>query len=892
MTGLHLAQYRIDSELGRGGMGIVYRATDTKLDRTVALKVLPPHSLASADDRARFYREAKAAAQLSHAHIATVYQVDEAEVEGSLRPFIAMEFIDGESLADRIARGPLKLEEAVRLATEVAEALRAAHAKGIVHRDIKSANVMLTQAGSAKVLDFGLAKTQASTQLTRQGSTLGTVAYMSPEQARGQEVDGRSDLYSLGTVFYEMVAGRLPFAADYEQAVLYGIMNEDPEPLTAVRTGVPMDLERIVFRLLAKEPRHRYQTAADLVADLGTLDLHGASGVTTRTTIRAAPAPSRRRLPVALPAGTFAAGVLAVAVAWALWPSPEPIPRPQQVLDVKMAADHPVVAADLSADGSILAYATDDLSRDNVFVRDLTTGEVRRIAGSAGALVVELSPDGESVLITKQLSVERTSLRSGTPLLVVEAEEGNPRANWGPPGWVIYEDLQALWKVSLETGKKAPLAVRPPDGIEQDYDWPELLPDGRTVMALVENSDGTMGIGFWDFESGDRLGTTAVGGRRPQYLATGHLIFSVPIVGATGNLVSVPFDPVRLRVLGAATPIAAEVLSTTVSVSGEGTLVYRRSATGADVQQSSTRPLAGIQVSEFPGNNRIVPVAPARFADIELSPDETRAVLTIQDPSLNTGQGTGTDVFVLDVARGSLLQLTFNASGASPTWVPGGDSVAYVDQSRATQGITDVNVRAADGTGAPRRLFRSTVRVWDLDLSPAGDAAVYVAAADPFGVSGIVVRKLETGEVIELTDRRTANRRYPEFSPDGSTIVYEQDGETYTAPADGRGVPINRSTGRWGQPTWSADGRKIYGLGSTGLVSRELESATVDFEVGFTWSETYFYDVFSSGDRMLMTSPGIAAGGGVGPDGALPSDSTESLVFVINFAENLRGQAR
>jgi hypothetical protein len=231
---------------------------------------------------------------------------------------------------------------------------------------------------------------------------------------------------------------------------------------------------------------------------------------------------------VALPAGTFAAGVLAVAVAWALWPSPEPIPRPQQVLDVKMAADHPVVAADLSADGSILAYATDDLSRDNVFVRDLTTGEVRRIAGSAGALVVELSPDGESVLITKQLSVERTSLRSGTPLLVVEAEEGNPRANWGPPGWVIYEDLQALWKVSLETGKKAPLAVRPPDGIEQDYDWPELLPDGRTVMALVENSDGTMGIGFWDFESGDRLGTTAVGGRRPQYLATGHVIFRCP----------------------------------------------------------------------------------------------------------------------------------------------------------------------------------------------------------------------------------------------------------------------------------------------------------------------------------------------------------------------------
>jgi Tol biopolymer transport system component len=592
---------------------------------------------------------------------------------------------------------------------------------------------------------------------------------------------------------------------------------------------------------------------------------------------------------VALPAGTFAAGVLAVAMAWALWPSPEPIPRPQQVLDVKMAADRAIVATDLSADGSRLVYATNDLSQDNVFVRDLATGEVRRIAGSAGALVVELSPDGESVLVTKQLSVERTSLRSGTPLLVVEAEEGNPRANWGPPGWVIYEDLQALWKVSLETGEKAPLAVRPADGIEQDYDWPVLLPDGRTVMAEVENSDGTVGIGFWDFESGERLATTAVGGIRPQYVASGHLVFSAPIVGATGNLVSVPFDPDRLRVLGAPTPIAAEVLATTVTVSGDGTLVYRRSARGANVARS-TRPLAGIQVSEFPGINRVVPVTPARFADIELGPDETRAVLTIQDPSLNTGQGTGTDVFVLDVARGTLLQLTFNASGASPTWVPGGDSVAYVDQSRYNQGIAEVNVRAADGTGSPRRLFQSTIGIWDLDLSPAGDAAAYVAAWDPFGVGGIVVRLLKTGETIELTDRRTANRRHPEFSPDGSTIVYEQDGQAFTVPADGRGVPFNVSTGLWGQPKWSADGRRIYGVGSTGLVSRDVETGEVEFELGFSVSETHYFDIFSSGDRVLMTSPGMAAGSGSRPSGVVPSDSTESLVFVVNFAGNLRRQ--
>ena len=211
MTGLHLAQYRIDAELGRGGMGIVYRATDTKLERTVALKVLPPHALSSADDRARFYREARAAAKLNHPHIATIHQIDEAPLlqagttpaaDAEARPFIAMEYVDGESLASRIAKGPLKLDEAVSIASQVAEALGAAHEAGVVHRDVKSANVMLTAKGEAKVLDFGLAQTAASTKLTRMGATLGTIAYMSPEQARGEEVDRRTDLWSLGVVLY------------------------------------------------------------------------------------------------------------------------------------------------------------------------------------------------------------------------------------------------------------------------------------------------------------------------------------------------------------------------------------------------------------------------------------------------------------------------------------------------------------------------------------------------------------------------------------------------------------------------------------------------------------------------------------------------------------------
>ena len=265
MIGQTISHYRILEKLGEGGMGVVYKAEDTKLHRTVALKFLPSTLLATDDDRKRFIREAQASASLNHPNNATVFEVD----ESASQPFIALEYVEGMSLAEKVRSGPLKLEEVLNIAIQASEGLQAAHEKGIVHRDIKCQNIMVTNRGQVKILDFGLAKLRGASAMTRVGTTLGTMGYMSPEQLKGGPVDHRTDIWALGVVLYELIAGRKPFHGDYEEAVAYQVLNEQPEPLTAIRAGVPMELDRIVSKALRKEKEGRYQHIDDLLADLG-----------------------------------------------------------------------------------------------------------------------------------------------------------------------------------------------------------------------------------------------------------------------------------------------------------------------------------------------------------------------------------------------------------------------------------------------------------------------------------------------------------------------------------------------------------------------------------------------------------------------------------------------
>ena len=579
MIGTTLSHYKIVSELGRGGMGIVYKAEDTKLNRTVALKVLPAVTLSNEDDRARFLREAQAAAQLNHAHIATVYEIDEAIPEGSkdddVRPFIAMEYIDGETLTQFIAKGPVKLDTAIRIAKEVAGALQAAHDKNIVHRDVKSGNVMLAEKGKAIVLDFGLAKTAQSTLLTQMGSTLGTIAYMSPEQARSEEVDHRTDLWALGVLIYEMIAGRLPFGGDYEQAIVYSILNEDPEPLTAVRTGVPMEIEQIVEKCLTRDKELRYRSADDIAVDLARVDVKkasrksAASQAVAEATPTTAAESSRGSSPWKFTAIVVVVGLLlGIGGMWlgrgSGMAAQESIPL-QLSIDISPYSNMQFPA--ISGDGRYMAFVASDSSGGPrmIRVRDMTSGEIVSIPNSVGARRLSFSPDGRWLLFGTDSDIRKVLLPGGTPSILVNASFA--MATWGLKGSIIYESDGPIR--ILEEGAVLPSILVAPDTSlnERLLDHPFLY--GTTLM-FTSVRRATSSIGVMDLITGDKE-YILENASQPRYTHSGHLIYNR--LFATEQLMARPFDLKNRASLGPEVPVVDASLNGLYDFSDDGIMV-------------------------------------------------------------------------------------------------------------------------------------------------------------------------------------------------------------------------------------------------------------------------------------------------------------------------------
>ena len=819
MIGTSLGHYRIVGELGRGGMGIVYRAEDTKLERTVAIKVLPSNALTNEEDRTRFYREAKAAAQLNHPNIAAIHQIDEAVPEGSApgtgpSPFIAMEFIDGQPLDARIRERPLPLDETIGMAKAVASALQAAHEKNIVHRDIKSANVMLTARGEPKVLDFGLAKTTHSTMLTRMGSTLGTVAYMSPEQARGEEVDARTDLWSLGVVIYEMITGTVPFSTDYEQAAVYSILNEDPEPPTAMRSGVPMELERIVMKLLAKDRKHRYQTAVDLIADLEALDLRNPSGQTTHRTV-ALPGPSPSKGPLSQRTRITAlalAGLLLLFAGWWLGRSgsdSREVDNSARYASVMVPGMTEISHPSISQDSRYMSFST---NRSALWLYDFSDGSLRSLDSGGDIRLNSFSTDGRWLAYEARGSnVYIAQLPDGPSSLLVS---GAVLPEWIDDTWLLISDQMesGLDRYNRVTGERLPV-YRASD-TRPAITQANMLPDGRRALVTVMTAPDRK-VGLLDLDDGE-LTDLVNDAFAPRYLDSGHIVFSKPSGGDTsfeGDVHVQPFDLSSGRMRGQSVRVLGDRGYWEFDVNHHGDLVTSVALDGEVQQLERDLYLYDLETANSTDTDIDLPLS---ASSVWLTRDaEWLLYVDQEEEQIRFGRLADRRFSPIPNIQAPILNALLSDD----------DEWVYYTRGQVGNGLA-VNRHKLDGSGISEELDFGLAR-HELLKDVRGDHEFLIAAFESVGSGGTLhYVNTETGENVVIASGTP--QEGSQFSPDGKWIAwFSRDGQgndrLYISGIHGEGPWLIAEGGMW--PQWKEDGTGLYFFGMEAMMYTDISTA-------------------------------------------------------------------
>ena len=830
MIGQTISHYKITEKLGEGGMGVVYKAEDTKLKRPVALKFLAPHLLRDEEGRKRFLREAQAAAALDHPNICTVYEIDEADG----RTFIVMAFLEGRTLSKKITDGPLKLPEAISIAIQMAEGLEAAHEKGITHRDIKPDNVMLMKGsrGLVKLMDFGLAQLAESSKLTREGTTLGTPIYMSPEQALGEPTDSRSDVWGLGVVLYEMVAGRPPFQGEVDQAVIYAIANEQHEPLTALRTGVPKELERIVDKCLAKDAEERYQHVTDLLVDLQAC---------RRALEPGTPKPSSRATPVnrATLAAAGAVVVLAgLGLAWWLTRLSETAAPPQYKLtqitrDTGYTADPA-----LSPDGRLLAYASDRGGEGNldIWVQQLGGGEpIRLTTHEASDGQPSFSPDGNRIVFV--------SSRDGGGIYVIPAlggpSKGIVEANvnmrrgaelgfsprFSPDGESISysrvevgagsEFFDRVYIVPASGGPSRMLQSQL--AVSQDAIW---SPDGKYL--LVGGSEEPRGFGrFVDYdgwivpvEGGEAFPLNAAETLRKAglegavaftWLEEGNrILFRASLGDGARNLWQIQVSPDGRSVIGEPQRLTSGTGEDQPSASLDGRIAFTTLSSNHDLWAelidpnqarllgSLERVVTGLGYEGYPtlsadgrkllylsdrsGNMDVWLNDLTTGADKQVTisdEDEGRAEISPDGSraAFTRREGDSQNLFLSDLATGTEQRL-LEGIGALYSWLPGGKEILYYSPPPIRWSTIDVET----GETAQLAVRHSKYPVHSLRFSPGGDWISLKLMIDPLRLGPLFVAPVDSGMIadekqwIQITDKYRDGRTW--WSPDGNTAYF------------------------------------------------------------------------------------------------------------------------
>lgn len=882
-----LGHYRIIEKIGAGGMGVVYKGRDTHLDRFVALKVLPPGTVADPESRRRFAQEAKAASALNHPNIITVYDISNTDGVD----FIAMEYVEGRTLEQLIGHRHMPLKQVLAYAIQIADALGKAHAAGIIHRDLKPSNIMVTSEDNVKILDFGLAKLGATSgpvdgegtastleTLTKEGRLLGTAAYMAPEQAEGKPVDARCDIFSFGLILYEMLTGRRPFGGDTNLAMISAMLHDEPKPLSQVAENMPHEMERLVKRCLRKDAVHRFQHMDDLKVALEELKEESDSGELAKGRVGAglvpAPigrqrgAPLRRPWVAALAATVVIAGVLTGVV---LMKYPE---RASQAASVKAVIkvegghwldggrvlppwgfDQPTqTAMAISSDGRFIVYSAirenpEPQDRPQLYLRRTDRLEATPVAGTEGGTGPFLSPDDRWVGFWADGKLKKVPIDGGVPVELCDAELPLG-ASWGPDNTIVFSDspYSGLSTVPANGGRREILTTPNKTKDEFSHRAPHWLPDGRGVVFTImrEPFDLEPRVALLDLKT-RKWSVLLEDAADARYVPSGHLVFL-----RQGTLMAVPFDLGKREVVGQPIPAIAGVVQTLnrlnpvedtaagqYSVSDSGCLVYVPGGILPDIdstfvwvdQKGNMQPAASIK---------------GFFFSPRLSPDGQRIAYT--------SVGKRFRAWVYDLNRATATPLTEEGKVWEINWTPDGKRVVF------NWGRLDTDMplywQPADGSSPMERLTTSQDSETVGSFSPDGATLAFVKDRPETGAD-ILLLDLRSRRVTPFLNSK-ADEWDPVFSPDGRWLAYESDEsgrlEIYVRPFPGPGGKWQISSEGGAEPLWARNGKHLFYRSDVGKGAAEVSQVwAVDVRTDGSFT--------ASKPRLLFATPAFFQSG-------------------------------
>jgi eukaryotic-like serine/threonine-protein kinase len=870
-SGTKLGPYEIQSLLGAGGMGEVYRAKDTRLDRTVAVKILPQGVTETPEVRQRFDREARAVSSLNHPHICALYDVGHQDGID----YLVMEFIEGETLAARIEKGPLPTADLLRYASQIADALDKAHRQGIVHRDLKPGNVMLTKSG-AKLLDFGLAKggeilqgdiassPTVSHALTAKGMIVGTMQYMSPEQLEGKEAEIRSDIFSFGAVLYEMATGKKAFEAKSHASLIAAILKEDPRPMREILPLTPPLLERIVKTCLAKDPDERPQSAHDLKLDLDWV--RDSSGISDAGKLAVESAPARSNKTVAkLLSGTVALLAAVLVVLLLYWPQKSHPERLEFSIPLEDESSHLAI----SPDGHMVAFVLpDEASGANMLgVQRVGSLGVTVLPGTEGATYPFWSPDDVSVAFFADGKLKKIAASGGVPQVLASATSGRGGA-WGRQGVIIYAPQSSgwLWRVNADGTSLAPLTDKMFDSTkEASHRWPLFLPDNDHFLFLSASFSNAPD----DKYSGTYLSSLTGKEKKQVSLAHSNLGYAngqLFFVDEKRSLRAIPMDISKGTTSGESQMIADQVgfqpstYGGAFAVAENGTIVYNPTV-GASLSVLTWYDRAGKEMGHV-GDIGVI-------ANPALSPDDTRSTMDVVD-----AKATKVNIWLSDFKHGTNSRFTFDpAEDSSTSWSRDGAWVAY--RSLQTD-FTHVYLKEAQGLQPAKSIFvfegvhqmdDMVPNSWTLDgkqllctwqLGSGGSQLVLVpTSGGPF----VPLNITKSSGVIDESNGQ--------ISPDGKWVAYAShesgDWEIYvtTFPTPSGKWQVSRSGGT--EPRWRGDGKEIFYIGQKSTLMAVPVNGEGTFSVGnpsplfhtqlraqVSSTDLFSYDVTKDGQRFLV----------------------------------------